>query len=155
MRAWSAYVAGEIESSAGHPDDAAPHYTRAIDLARTSGATFLVGVATVGLLAVRVSGGRVREALTGYRDVIDYFARTGNWTHLWATLPNLATLLRRLGDEQAAALLEAAADGAPDAPADTHAPAHAPRFDAGEAIPDRQAVLATARRAIDRALSRA
>ena len=97
----------------------------------------------------------MREALTGYREVIDYFARTGNWTHLWATLRNLASLLRRLGDEKTAALLDAAADGAPDAPADTHAPAHAPRFDASEAIPDRETVLTTARRAIDRALSRA
>ncbi|MGS0685539.1 BTAD domain-containing putative transcriptional regulator [Nakamurella sp. GG22] len=152
MRAWSAYVAGEIESFAGHPDDAAPHYARAIDLARSSGATFLVGVATVGLLAVRVTGGHLREALTGFRDVIDYFARTGNWTHLWVTLRNLAELLRRLGDHETAALLDAAADRAPDAPADTRAPAHAPRFDDVEPVSNRDELLDAARQAIDRAL---
>ena len=81
-----------------------------------SGATFLVGVATVGLLTVRAAAGRVHEALRGYREVIDYFARTGNWTHLWTTLRNLADLLRRLGDDEPAALLDAAADQAPDAP---------------------------------------
>jgi hypothetical protein len=85
---------------------------RAIDLARTSGATFLVGVATVGLHSVRASAGRVHEALGGYRDAIEYFARNGNWTHLWTALRNLADLLRRLGDDEPAALIDAAADQA-------------------------------------------
>ena len=64
MRSWGAYVAGEIENSAGHGDLAEPHYVRAIDLARTSGATFLVGVATVGLLTVR-AGRRPRPRGAG------------------------------------------------------------------------------------------
>ena len=108
---------GRSRAAAGRSELAEQHYVRAIDLARASGATFLVGVATVGLLAVRADAGRVHEALRGYREVIDYFARTGNWTHLWATLRNLADLLRRLGDDEPAALLDAAADRAPDAPA--------------------------------------
>jgi hypothetical protein len=83
MISWGVYVAGEIETLAGRTDLAEEQYVRAIELGRVSGATFLVGVATVGLLSVRVSAGRIREALTGYRDVIDYFAGTGNWTHLW------------------------------------------------------------------------
>ena len=61
MRAWSDYVAGEIESLAGHAEAAERHYLRAIDLARGSGATFLVGVATVGLLA------RARQHRSGRR----------------------------------------------------------------------------------------
>ncbi|MDI9888936.1 BTAD domain-containing putative transcriptional regulator [Streptomyces sp. HNM0645] len=117
MQAWGAYVAGEIDSLAGHNDAAEERYVRAVELARASGATFLVGVATVGLLSLRARTGRVHEALGGYREVIDYFARNGNWTHLWVTLRNLAGLLRRLGDEETAALIETAADGAPDAPA--------------------------------------
>ncbi len=152
MRSWDAYVAGEIEAFAGHQDGAVPHYVQAIELARSAGSTFLVGVATVGLLAAQVNGGRVREALAGYRDVIDYFARTGNWTHLWVTLRNLAELLRRLGDDETAAQLDDAADRAPDAPADTRARAHAPRFDASEPVSKRDELLDTARRAIDRAL---
>ncbi|MFD9972524.1 BTAD domain-containing putative transcriptional regulator [Streptomyces sp. NPDC059011] len=117
MQAWGAYVAGEIDSLSGHNDAAEERYVRAVELARASGATFLVGVATVGLLSLRARTGRVHEALGGYREVIDYFARNGSWTHLWVTLRNLAGLLRRLGDEETAALIETAADAAPDAPA--------------------------------------
>ncbi|HEX8760937.1 MAG TPA: BTAD domain-containing putative transcriptional regulator [Pseudonocardiaceae bacterium] len=115
--AFGYYVVGEIDSAAGRGELAEHHYVRAIDLARTSGATFIVGVATVGLLAVRATTGRVDDALRGYRDVIDYFARTGNWTHQWVTLRNLADLLHRLGDHDPAAQLHAAADQAPEAPA--------------------------------------
>jgi tetratricopeptide (TPR) repeat protein len=152
MLAWGAYVDGEIETAVGRRDRAEPHYVRAVDLARTSGATFLVGVASVGLLAARADAGRVREALAGYREVVDYFARTGNWPHLWTALRNQADLLRRLGDEEPAGLLDAAADRAPDAPArdragDAGAPSPGP-------VPGRAAVLDVARRAIERNLSR-
>ena len=152
MLAWSAYTAGEIESAAGHVEVAEQHYERAIDLARSSGATFLVGVATVGLLAVQTAAGRIHDALRGYREVIDYFARTGNWTHQWTTLRNLAELLRRLGDDEPAGLLDAAADAAPDAPV------REPRSRAGTGpappIIHRAAVLDVARQAIERNLSR-
>ncbi|MGW8952607.1 BTAD domain-containing putative transcriptional regulator [Streptomyces sp. NPDC055709] len=162
MLSWGAYVAGEIDSLAGHGEQAERNYVRAIDLARGSGATFLVGVATVGLQSVRASTGRVHEALAGYREVIDYFARTGNWTHLWTTLRNLAELLRRLGDEEPAALIDAAAGLAPDAPV-----VNGPRDDGSSSphpagmtapatgAPGRAAVLETARRAIERHLARA
>jgi predicted ATPase/DNA-binding SARP family transcriptional activator len=116
LRAFTAYVGGEIDSAAGNPAAAQEHYARAIKLARASGATFVVSVASVGRLTVLVETGRHADALDGYRDVIDYFARTGNWSHLWTTLRNLVRLLRRLGDEPTADLLDAAADHAPDAP---------------------------------------
>jgi tetratricopeptide (TPR) repeat protein len=156
LRSWGAYVAGEIDSRAGRSELAEQHYVRAVDLARTSGATFLVGIATVGLIAVRATAGRVHEALDGYRDVIDYFARNGNWTHLWVTLRNLADLLRRLGDNEPAALLDAAADQAPDAPAvDRSAGTERPPHTApATPIPGRVAVLEVARRAIERNLTR-
>ncbi|WP_244529611.1 hypothetical protein [Streptomyces wuyuanensis] len=167
MLAWGAYVAGEIDSLSGRSESAEERYVRAVELARAAGATFLVGVATVGLLSLRARTGRVREALGGYREVIDYFARNGNWTHLWVTLRNLAGLLRRLGDDEPAALIETAAGRAPDAPA-VEGPGNAapgpggagPR--GGAAAPDvpappasgRAAVLDAARRAIERNLSR-
>ncbi|HWM59534.1 MAG TPA: BTAD domain-containing putative transcriptional regulator [Pseudonocardia sp.] len=155
LRSWGAYVAGEIESCAGHPELAEPHYRRAVELARRCGATFLDGVATVGLLAVLGRSGRVRDALRGYRDVIDYFARTGNWTHLWTTLRNLGELLHRLGDHGPAALLAAAADRAPDAPAVTARPdgRTAPPVAADPTPTDRDDVLAVARAAIERNLA--
>jgi predicted ATPase/DNA-binding SARP family transcriptional activator len=150
MLSWGAYVTAEIDNVSGRSEDAERHYLRAIDLARTAGATFLVSVATVGLLTVRARAGRVHEALRGYREVIDYFARTGNWTHQWATLRDLAALLRHLGDDEPAALLDAAADQAPDAPADNRV--REPRGPA-PSVPGRTAVLDVARRAIDRNLS--
>jgi predicted ATPase/DNA-binding SARP family transcriptional activator len=149
MRSWGAYVTGEIETSIGRRDRAEQHYVRAVDLARTAGATFLVGVASVGLLAAQAATGRATEALTGYREVVDYFARTGNWTHQWTTLRNLADLLRRLGDEEPADLLDAAADRAPDAPA-----REAGRRSSTASVPGRADVLAVARQAIDRNLTR-
>ncbi|MBL7524138.1 transcriptional regulator, partial [Frankia sp. CNm7] len=162
-RSWDAYVAGEIENHAGRDEVAEEHYSRAIDLARRSGATFLVGVATVGLLTVRAGAGRVDEALAGYREVIDYFARTGNWTHLWVTLRNLADLLRQLGDLPPAALLSAAADRAPDAPAagerrdrDDLAAGTSGTNEGGDAVAPlaRAEVLDVARQAIARNLGR-
>jgi hypothetical protein len=116
MRSWSSYVAAEIDSLAGDLAAAEAQYDRAVELAWRAGASFLVGVAAVGLLAVRGRTGRTREALHGYEAVVDYVARTGNWTHLCTTLRNLAEL-RSLGDEADAAALEGAADAAPDAPA--------------------------------------
>jgi predicted ATPase/DNA-binding SARP family transcriptional activator len=146
-QAFHAYVDGEIASRTG--DAAAEaHYLRAVELARAAGTTFYVGVATVGLLAVRATAGRVDEALAGYRDVIDYFVRNGNGTHLWATLRNLADLLRRLGDQETATTIDAAADGAPDAPAVDRPPAPA------APVPGRAATVALARSAIDRHLTR-
>ena len=147
-RSWCAYVAGEIDAAAGRLDPAERHYRDAVTLARRSGATFLAGVATVGLLAVLARSGRVADALRGYRDVTAYFARTGNRTHQWTALRNLADLLRRLGDP-AAAVLDAAADGAPDAPAVVGG-RPAPTGGA----PDRAAGRAVAREAVERQLTR-
>jgi tetratricopeptide (TPR) repeat protein len=156
MRSWGSYVAGEIESLAGHRERAEQLYLRAIGLARASGATFLVGVANVGLVTVLAAASDIRQALGGYREVVDYFARTGDWNHLWVALRNLADLLRRLGDDEPAALIDAAADQAPDAPAVD------PSRDAGAVartaeattVPDRATVLDVARAAIDRHLAR-
>lgn len=57
------------------------------------------------------------EAPDGYRDLIDYWERTGSWVQQWTTLRNLAQLLRALGDEETAALLDAARRPRSDAPA--------------------------------------
>ena len=151
MRAWSDYVAAEIESLAGNAGSAERHYLRAVDLARDVGGTFLVGVASVGLVALRGKTGRVADALRGYRDVVDHFARTGNWTHLWPALRNLADLLRRLGDPDPAAVLDSAADASPDAPAVDRAvrPPSTPAVSISRAE-----VLRVARDAIERNLSR-
>lgn len=155
-RAWGAYCAGEIENAAGRSEPAEQHYVRAIELGRSAGATFVVGVATVGLHSVRAAAGRVHEALAGYREAIDYFVATGNWIHQWTTLRNLATLLHRLGDDEPANVLEAAADTAPDAPAVGTRDDAEPACQGQDASPGigRAAALEAARRTIERNLAR-
>ena len=115
--AWATYYQAEIENLASRNDLAEQRYLEAITLGRKAGDTFVIGVATIGLSTLRAIDGREHEALAGYRDVIELFARTGYWTHQWITLRNLAILLRRLGDVETAEVIEAAADVAPDAPA--------------------------------------
>ena len=95
--------------------------------------------------------GRIADALRGYRDVVDYFARTGNWPHLWPALRNLADLLRRIGDPDPAAVLDAAADHAPDAPAVDRGDR---QLEPPTAAVSRADVLRIARDAIERNLSR-
>jgi hypothetical protein len=105
------------------------------------------------MVTALASMGRTGDALRGFREVIDYWVSTGNWTHLWVTLRNLADLLRRLGDIEPAALIDAAADQAPDAPATDPSPdATSPRPAAP--APGRAQVLDVARRAIERHLDR-
>jgi predicted ATPase/DNA-binding SARP family transcriptional activator len=115
--AWATYYQAEIENLAGRNDLAEQRYLEAITLGRKAGDSFVVGVATIGFANLRAVDGREHEALAGYHDVIELFARTGYWTHQWIALGNLANLLRRLGDVETAEVLEAAADAAPDAPA--------------------------------------
>ena len=139
-RAEQEYVAGEIASIAGHGDRAEQHYRRAIDLAREVGATFVVGIAEVGLLAVRAKAGRFSDALRGYRDVIGYWERAGNWIQVWTTLRNLADVLRRLGDDEHALYLETAADHAPGS---ATVGATASRSGAGQACRPRSSAAAS------------
>jgi predicted ATPase len=158
LRAFSAYVYGEIDNAAGHLDPAQQHYATAIDLARSSGATFVVGIASVGLLTVLDAAGRTKDALRGYRKTIDYWDRSGNWTQQWVTLRNLASLLRRVDAAEPAALIDAAADQAPDAPATNgskepigSSAASTPKLNGS---PDRAYVLEVARQAISQSLAR-
>ncbi len=149
VRGFCSYAAGEIEGAAGAWDRAEQHYAEATALARRSGATYLDGIASVGMLSALVAAGRTADALRGYRDLLDYWAVTGQWTHLWVTLRNLADLLEGLGDGGPAAALHAAADRAPDAPAP--APGRTPA--ATGPAPGREEALELARAAVGRHLA--
>ncbi len=157
--AFSEYIAGEIDSTTGRGDRAERHYAHAIDLARTAGATFLEGIATVGRLSLLAHSNRIGEALRGYDEVINYWARTGNWIQQWTTLRNLAALLHDLGEHEPATALINAAEHAPDAPlvgdAGSHRPIVMAPSDATAAPPlGRTQVLQVARQAINRSLAR-
>ena len=145
-RAFALYVEGEISSVVG--ELAEERYTEAIALARETGATFVAGIASVGLLAALTRAGRVAAALAGYRDVVEYWARAGNWTHQWVTLRNLADLLDALHDPGPAAALRAAAARDPDA---SPAPTPVREAPVGADL-SRAGALATARAALARHL---
>lgn len=115
IEAFHSYVAAEIDALAGQSERAEAQYERARRLAADSGATFVEGIASVGLQTLRANAGRIGEALDGYRHLIDYWERTGGWVQQWTTLRNLARLLESLGDPETALFLNAAADGAADA----------------------------------------
>lgn len=150
-RAFAAYLAAEIATATGEAERADEHYAAAIAGFRASGATVGAGIASVGLVTARADGGRLHEALDGYREVIDHFAGTGCWTRLWVILRTLADLLRRLGDGGPAAILDAAADRAPDAPL-RRPPGARPADPPPGGVPVRAPVLRLARDSIGRNL---
>jgi tetratricopeptide (TPR) repeat protein len=108
-RAYNHYAAGEI---AADPAQAVREYTVARQLASSCGATFVEGLATVGLATVLTTTGDVAEAAGGFLMLLDYWPVTGNRTQLWTTLRNAALLLLDVGRAEAAALLLASADTA-------------------------------------------
>ena len=116
--AFAHYTAAEIEAGAD-PDAAAELYGLAIELARTAGASFVEGVASVGLVRLWSAGGRTRQAFEGYRALLTSWRRSGHWTQMWTTLRNLAVLLAATGQPEEAARLVAAAEAAPEAAAVT------------------------------------
>ncbi len=152
LRAFHSYVAGEIDALAGRNEAAVAHYTAAIDLARPVGSTFVDGIASVGLLSAYARAGRTADALDGYRNLIDYWERTGAWVQQWTTLRNLADLLSACGDAESATFLRAAAAHAPDAPPvpDADRAASGVRVHRDAASASRERVLQVARLAIDR-----
>ena len=159
------YAAGEIASAAGRRDEAEAHYRRAIELAGVSGATFLDGIASVGLVRTLEEAGQTTAALSRYQSLLDYWERTGRWVQQWTTLRNLARLLHTIGETADAAFIVAAADEATDAPAVSDAvwAEENPGRDLSRADESRvrseaasrspAEVLAVARRSIDRCLT--
>jgi tetratricopeptide (TPR) repeat protein len=113
--AWHHYVDGEIDNLDRTPTSAQHHYRECLRLSEISGATFLHAVAAVGLVSVQAAAGEVQMALRGYDELVDYWERTGAWTQQWTTLRNLANLLDRLDDHDAASFLRTAAGEAPEA----------------------------------------
>ena len=113
-RAFAVYAAAEM-AAGPDPDAATDLYGRAIELARRSGATFVEGVASVGVVRLWGASGRTRQALEGYRRLIHDWQRAGHWTQMWTTLRNAVAPLADAGQPEAAALALAAADAAPEA----------------------------------------
>ena len=162
LEAFHAYISGEIAGLEAEPNRAVAHYDHALDLARSVGSTFVDGIASVGRLTQIAKTGDTHQALGGYRELIDYWERTGSWVQQWTTLRNVADLLQQEDEPDVATFLRAAAANAPDAPPplpDTEYHA-SPGVDkdlsqlvAEARTASRGHVLAVARQAIDRRLA--
>lgn len=136
VRAFARYVEAEVAGLETDWDTAETAYREAIATAQATGATFLQGVAEVGLVSALVAKGSVREALVGHRALIARWERTGSWVQQWTTLRNLANVIEATGQLAPATFLRATADRAPDTAA------------------ERDEALTVARSAIETALDR-
>ncbi len=108
-RAFTLYTTAEI---AADPGAAIEAYRESIALARSCGATFVVGVSALGLARQQAELGEVQAAAETYAQLIAAWQASGNLTQLWTTVRNAALLLHRTGADEGSALLLAAADGA-------------------------------------------
>lgn len=168
--AYCHYARAEV-ASVDHPDDAREDYSTAIMLAQRVGATFVGSLASVGLVSLLARDGDAREALDGFRWLLRYFSRSGNWTQQWTTVRNLAALLAHHGEPEVAALLLHCADQAAEGSAinDEQRPAYEAlqaeiaaalgpegrrRVDRQAMTTSRVAAVEAALAAIDRVLSR-
>lgn len=106
-RAFARYVVGEV--LAGHDAPAAEHHlNEAVELALTSRASLVVGLARVTLATLAARHRPAEEALAAYEQVIQDWMVTGTWTAEWVTLRTLVHLLERTGRAEDAALLHGA-----------------------------------------------
>jgi predicted ATPase len=105
--AWAAYATGEIEFVAGSGNHG-EWLARAIEIARTVGSDFTLGVAQVTLASSLAASGDLVGAATTYHRLIDHWLRTGSWTQQWTTLRNAAVLLEPHAPTVALAIILAA-----------------------------------------------
>ena len=109
LESWIDYAEGEALSETD-PDRALELLDRALEVARASGAHFVLGVAgltRVGLLARR---GEAAEAIPGILGLIEHWREGGAWTQQWITMRTVVELLVQSGDHDGAAVLQGALD---------------------------------------------
>jgi hypothetical protein len=102
--AQASYALGvALEST--NPVEAAAHLRRATDVACRAGNRWMQAFALTEVLSLEARQGRPREALARYSDVIDLWARGGDWANQWLSLRHLFGIFVQLDAcEQAATL---------------------------------------------------
>jgi predicted ATPase len=98
------------------PDRADGLLQEALALARTLQDRYLAGLALASLAALHARHRDPATALGLFREVVEHWHQSGNWTQQWFTLRYLVELLVRLGADEPAALLYGAATGRAGAP---------------------------------------
>lgn len=100
-------VRGEVARVAD-TGGARAEFEEAVDVARSHGLMFSLGIAQVPLVAILEADGDVADAALGYRELVELFLRAGTWTQIWITLRNAARLLAERAPATALLVLEAA-----------------------------------------------
>ncbi len=98
------YVAGEAMIDIDHAA-AMERLRRAMELARQSGTSFVLGIAGSSLASLEARHGDPVAAVHEYRWVLDHWRRAGIRSLLSTTLRSVAQLLARIGHDRAAALV--------------------------------------------------
>ncbi|MFH0245552.1 BTAD domain-containing putative transcriptional regulator [Streptomyces sp. HK10] len=104
MLAWSHYVLAEALPE-DEWDRAGPLLEDVVRRARELGDRFLAGVALVSAASMRARTGHAAEAVPLFREVLDHWHRSGNWTQQWTSVRGVVDVLVRLGRDEDAALL--------------------------------------------------
>ncbi len=107
-RAWVHYLRAEVEAD-HQPTLALAEAGRAIDLGATVDSHLVVGAARTARSTIRARHGDPAVALAEYREALLHWQRGGHASLQDTTLRNLAVLLARMGRDEAAATLDAAA----------------------------------------------
>lgn len=112
LRALTSYCRGEMLLDAD-PDGALPLFEEALALDRRSGHRRNAAATLVSLASLRARHGDPSTALRLFREAIP--ACGANRTMRWTTFRNLAELFARIGSDEAAAVVLAAAEASPSA----------------------------------------
>jgi predicted ATPase/DNA-binding SARP family transcriptional activator len=102
--AYAWYCAGEA-MLAIDPELARTRFTTALELADSTGASFVTGVAGASRASLDARLGDPVDAAAEYRWLIDHWRRAGMWSTQWTMLRSIAGLLARLGKHEDAAVL--------------------------------------------------
>ena len=111
-RAFTDYVEGELVA-VEDPAAAIPLYLSAIQGARSVGANFVDGIASVALASARTRTGDHAGAAEMFEHLLGYWSATGHGPQLWTTARNAVPLLVAHDRTREAALLLLHADRAP------------------------------------------
>ncbi len=104
LRAGFWFLEGEVRLDAD-PEAALAAFAQAIDIARSTGNRFVEGVARVASASLEARHGKPGDALAAFREIVDHWRTSGDWTHMWTTLHNLVVLLERVGASRPASVL--------------------------------------------------
>jgi predicted ATPase/DNA-binding SARP family transcriptional activator len=89
-------------------DLASARFSRSVELAESTRASFVQGLAGASRASLEARFGDPEVAATDYRWLIPHWQRAGMWSTQWTMLRSIVGVLERLGRHRAAAVLEGA-----------------------------------------------